>query len=197
MLVMMAVPPLLVFGAPLTLTLRTLPPDSRRSLVRELQDPAFRPLTGRWAPVFLSVDYYLTMYLYQLTPIHSFTEQHPLAHFAIHQYFLLCGLLFWLPIAGVDPVRFRPSARTKQVMIWLGVPAFAVLGAIELAKGDTATGWAYVATGIALTAFGGALVAARSRVRRGPLASPRTPRSRGESERRSDGRAARSPSPIA
>jgi putative copper resistance protein D len=162
LLVMMAVPPLLVFGAPITLLLRTLPVGARRAIVRELKDPAFKPLSGRWAPWFLAADYYLTLFIYQLTPLHSLTEQHPVAHFAMHQYMLVCGLLFWLPIAGVDPVRFRPSQRTKHLMLAAGMPLFALLGTIELAKGDGATGWAYIAGGAILTSAGSMIVQART-----------------------------------
>jgi putative membrane protein len=162
MLVMMAVPALLAFAAPITLLLRTLPAGGRRALVRELQDPAFRPLSGRWAPILLGIDYYLTMFAYQLTPLSAYAEHHTVVHFAVHQYFLLCGFLFWLPIAALDPVRFHPTARVKRLMIGAGVPAFALLGAIEIAKGDTTTGWAYVVTGVALTLAGALWVADRA-----------------------------------
>lgn len=170
MLVMMAVPPLLAFAAPITLLLRTLPTNARRAVVRQLKDPAFKPLSGRWAPVVLCVDYYLTMLAYQLTPLHSLSEQSGVWHAAFHQYFLLCGMLFWLPVAAVDPVRFRPSPRAKRLMIGAGLPAFALLGAIELAKGDATTGWAYIVSGGILTALAAVVVAARER---GPNAAIR------------------------
>jgi cytochrome c oxidase assembly factor CtaG len=151
MLVMMAVPPLLAFGAPLTLLLRTLSPAGRRTVVRVLDDPAMRLWRGRWAGIWLCVDYYLTMYVYQLTPLRSFAERHAGVHVAVHGYFLLCGVLFWLPVAGLDPTRYRPRPRVKQAMVALGLPAFALLGAIELAKGEQATGVAYIVTGVVLT----------------------------------------------
>lgn len=153
MLVMMAIPALFVLSAPITLLLRALPIRTRRLVVRELHDPALRPLSGRWAPVLLAADYYLTMYAYELTPMRTLADQHALVHIGVHQYFLLCGLLFWLPIVGVDPVRLRPSRRVKQLMILAGLPAFAVLGAIRLIQGDPATGWTYLITGTALTVF--------------------------------------------
>src|SRR5206468_2314457 len=43
MLAMMAIAPLLAFAAPITLLLRTLPIRARKAVVRELNDPAFRP----------------------------------------------------------------------------------------------------------------------------------------------------------
>ena len=154
MLVMMAVAPLLVFGAPLTLLLRTLRPRGRRMVVGVLDDPALRMWRGRWAGVWLCVDYYLTMYVYQLTPLRSFAEKHAGVHVAVHGYFLLCGVMFWLPIAGLDPTRYRPAPWVKQAMVAMGLPAFVLLGAIELAQGRRATGVAYIVSGVVLTLLG-------------------------------------------
>ena len=121
MLTMMAVPPLLVLGAPITLLLRTLVPRRRPALVRLLDDPTFAMMSGPRAPLMLTLDYYLTMYVYQLTPLHAWSEQSPELHFIVHQYFLLCGLFFWWPVVAADPVRLRLSANAKRVMVWLGL----------------------------------------------------------------------------
>lgn len=163
MLVMMAVPPLLLYAAPVTLLLRTLPPPGRREVVRFMGESVLRFLNHRRAAMVLCADYYLTMFLYQLTPIHAVTEESPVLHVVVHQYFLICGLCFWFPIAAVDPVRVRLASGVKQLLVGLGLPAFALLGAIELALGDAATGWAYVISGAGLTAAGMGLVAWHSR----------------------------------
>jgi cytochrome c oxidase assembly factor CtaG len=159
MLLMMGAPPLLAFGAPITLLFRSISPRARRIVVGELRDSSLRLLSGRYAAALLAVDYFLSMYVYQLTPVRTFSEQHSLPHLAVHAYFLICGAAFWWPVAASDPTRLRLSARTKRLMVAAGVPAFALLGLIELAKGDTTTGWAYVAAGTALSAAGLALVA--------------------------------------
>jgi cytochrome c oxidase assembly factor CtaG len=164
MLVMMAVAPLLALGAPLTLLLRSLPIQARRLVVRELRGSSLRVFGGRFAALILAVDYYLTMYVYELTPLRSLAERHGLVHAAVHLYFLLCGILFWLPVAGVDPVRLRPSPRVKAAMVAIGLPAFAVLGTIELERGQSATGWAYVISGAAMTFLGLALLGASKRL---------------------------------
>jgi cytochrome c oxidase assembly factor CtaG len=161
LLTMMAAPPLLVLGAPITLLLRTLAPRRRPAIVRLLDDPSFAMLSGPRAPLMLTLDYYLTMYIYQLTPLHTWSEQSTDLHFIVHQYFLFCGLFFWWPVVAADPVRLRLSASTRRLMVWLGLPAFGLLGVIELAAGSTTTGWSYLAGGAALTLAGGAVVAAR------------------------------------
>jgi putative membrane protein len=182
MLTMMAVPPLLVLGAPITLLLRTLAPRRRPAVTHLLDDPAFAMLSAPRAPLMLSLDYYLTMFVYQLTPLHTWSEQSTDLHFIVHQYFLLCGLFFWWPVIAVDPVRLRLSAAAKRTMVGLGLPAFALLGGLELATGATATGVAYLACGAALTLVGGAVVAARARGGWGVVPSSAVrPRALGES----------------
>lgn len=163
MLTMMAAAPLLVLGAPITLLLRTLAPRRRPTLVRLLDDPSFAMMSGPRAPLLLTLDYYLTMFVYQLTPLRTWSEQSTELHFIVHQYFLSCGLFFWWPVVAADPVRLRLSASAKRVMVWLGLPAFGLLGAIELAAGLTATGLSYLASGAVLTLAGAALVAVRAR----------------------------------
>jgi putative membrane protein len=181
MLTMMAVPPLLVLGAPITLLLRTLAPRRRPALVRLLDDPSFAMMSGPRAPLMLTLDYYLTMYVYQLTPLHTWSEQSTELHFIVHQYFLLCGLFFWWPVVAVDPVRLRLSAGAKRVMVSLGLPAFGLLGAIELAAGSTSTGVAYLVSGALLTLAGAAVVATRARGS-GALTPASAPRPRPLSE---------------
>ncbi len=162
LLTMMAAPPLLVLGAPITLLLRTLAPRRRPGIVRLLDDPSFAMLSGPRAPLMLTLDYYLTMYVYQLTPLHTWSEQSADLHFIVHQYFLFCGLFFWWPVVAADPVRLRLSASARRVMVWLGLPAFGLLGVIELAAGSPAAGWSYLAGGAALTLAGAAVVAVRA-----------------------------------
>ena len=120
-------------------------------------------MSGPRAPLMLTLDYYLTMYVYQLTPLHTWSEQSTELHFIVHQYFLLCGLFFWWPIVAADPVRLRLSANAKRVMVWLGLPAFGLLGVIELATGSTATGVSYLVCGAVLTVVGAGVVAIRAR----------------------------------
>jgi putative membrane protein len=155
MLTMMAVPPLLVLGAPITLLLRTLAPRRRPALVRLLADPSFAMMSGPRAPLMLALDYYLTMYVYQLTPLHTWSEQSTELHFIVHQYFLLCGLFFWWPIVAADPVRLRLSAVAKRV--------------------------AYLVSGAVLTLAGAAVVATRARGS-GALTPASAPRPRPLSE---------------
>lgn len=180
MLTMMAVPPLLVLGAPITLVLRTLAPRRRPAIVRLLDDPSFQMLSGPRAPLLLTLDYYLTMYVYQLTPLRTWSEQNADLHFIVHQYFLLCGLFFWWPVVAADPVRLRLTAAAKRTMVWLGLPAFGLLGAIELVTGSSATGLAYLVCGAALTLAAAAVIAVRTGAVTRMATSPSRPAALGE-----------------
>jgi hypothetical protein len=130
-----------------------------------MTDSVLRHLNHHRALLVLCADYYLSMFVYQLTPIHTVSEESPVLHFAVHQYFLLCGLCFWFPIAGVDPVRLRLSAGTKQRLVAIGLPAFGLLGGIQLALGNVAAGWAYMASGATLSVLGLGLISWHARRR--------------------------------
>jgi putative membrane protein len=173
LVLMMAAPPLLVFGAPVTLILRTLSPQRRRGFASVLQDPAMKIVDSRMAGAFVTVDYYGTMFVYLLTPLYRLSLEHPAVHYAVHVYFLICGLLFWLPLAGIDPTRWRPAYRTKLLVLALGVPAYLALSLTLLLGGaisryntvaDTHLGgWALLAGGAVLSVAGLAVVASHRR----------------------------------
>ncbi len=177
LVVMMAVPPLLVLGAPLTLLLRTVSPRARHEIVAVMKDPAMKATSGRRAGIALTVEYHATMFLVLLTPLYGWSIAHESVHVAVHAYLLTCGLLFWMPLAGKDPAAWRPSFRTKLWVVAAGIPANVVLGLLVASRsdplggvgslGDTqAGGWVLAAGGIALTLAGLALLVARQRAGR-------------------------------
>ena len=132
LVLMMLAAPLLAAGAPITLALRTLGTRGRRRLVGVLQDPAMRPLSGRAAAILVPLDFYGSMVIYLLTPLYALSLDYEAAHIAAHAYFLSCGLLFWAPMLGVDPVRWRPRPKTARLLVACGFPASALLTAALL-----------------------------------------------------------------
>src|SRR4051794_1626804 len=115
-LVMSIAPPLLALGAPVTLCLQVLSPRRARGLVALLHHPALRAVCGPRAAWHLPLDYYGVTALYLFTPAHGWSETSTFAHVAVHAVLLTCGLLFWVPIVGVDATGWRPSYRTR---LWL------------------------------------------------------------------------------
>jgi cytochrome c oxidase assembly factor CtaG len=167
LVVMMAVPPLLVLGSPITLLLRSVSPRARREIVGILHDPAMKPFSGPVAGVGLTLEYHGTMFLVMLTGVYGFTLHHEWAHVATHFYLFLCGLLFWMPLAGRDPTGFRPPYRAKIAMVGAGIPAYVLLGLLMSGRDETAA-WVLGAGGVALTLAGlGLLVAQRAGRRTG------------------------------
>lgn len=124
-LLMMVAPPLLALGAPITLALRSTAGSARRRLLGLLRDPSVRSVITR--PAVLLLDYNLTMAIYLFTPLYRLSLEHVWLHILMHFYFLLCGLLFWLPIAGVDPVPGRLSVRNRIALATVAIPINAAI----------------------------------------------------------------------
>jgi putative membrane protein len=177
LLLMTVAAPLLAAGAPFTLVLRTLRPAGRRRLMRVLKDPAMRPLGDARAGVLVPLDYYGTMAVYLLTPLYALSADHATIHVLAHLYFLSCGMVFWMSILAVDPVRWRPGSGIARRLVLLGVPTAAALGALLVAvpgvvrgvssSGAADGGVALVVGTLASTLFGLLVL----RVARGPARS--------------------------
>jgi cytochrome c oxidase assembly factor CtaG len=165
LMIMMAAPPLLVLGAPMTLLLRSLSPTARREIVAVLRDPAMKSVSGRAGGVGLTIEYYGTMFLVMLSPLYKLSLEHETIHIAVHLYLITCGLLFWMPLVGRDPAGWRPSRQAKTAMVALGLPANlalailvgargAPLGGIGTLSATHAAAWTLGAGGVTLTVAG-------------------------------------------
>jgi cytochrome c oxidase assembly factor CtaG len=135
LILMMVAPPLLALGAPITLVLAVLKRPGRRRVMGLLRDPAMRMVDGPAAAWLLPLDYYGSMFVYMLTPLYRESEVNAAFHEFVHAYFLACGLLLWLPLIGRYPARWRPTFRTKLVVVAIGVPLYALLGILVGAEG--------------------------------------------------------------
>jgi cytochrome c oxidase assembly factor CtaG len=82
---------------------------------------------------------------------------------------LACGLMFWVPMLGQDPVAWRPTLRLKLALVTAGVPIYIAITAAMFAEGtfispehslaDIHRGAAAMLVGgVALTLAGDALV---------------------------------------
>ena len=160
--VLMSVAPLLlVLGAPVTLALQALSPAQGRRLVAVLRSRPIRALCGRAASGHLFVEYYGLMFLYLLTPATALAARNETFHVSVHAAFFLCGLLFWAPVIGVDPVGWKPSRTLRLGLVAAGVPMNAALA--------VATGhWSTLLVTETAALFGLVVVVARDvRVRTG------------------------------
>lgn len=135
LVLMMVAAPLLALGAPVRLCFAAGSGTVRRFVAEILHDPSMRLITGTTAAVLLPLDYFGSMAVYLLTPLYRLSEVNQGFHEFVHVYFLACGLMFWVPMLGQDPVAWRPSVRLKLALVTAGVPIYVAISAAMFAEG--------------------------------------------------------------
>jgi cytochrome c oxidase assembly factor CtaG len=118
MLIMVA-PPLFIFGQPITLLLHA----SRNPL----HSWAKRVLRSRVAsfftwPVFGCVAYTVAVIGAHLTGFANLVQTNQAVHNAEHALFLVVGYLFFLPILGREPIRWRLTYPVRFIILVLIMP---------------------------------------------------------------------------
>jgi cytochrome c oxidase assembly factor CtaG len=114
--------PLLVFGAPVTLALRSARPPARRMLTRALHSRAARLLAH---PVTGWTAFALVMWATHYSGIYDAALESEPLHVLEHALFLGAAVLFWVPVAGVDPVpRLARPLRVVYLLAALPVQSF-------------------------------------------------------------------------
>jgi cytochrome c oxidase assembly factor CtaG len=119
LLLLMVVPPLLIAGQPLTLLLHASRNPLHAWTKRVLRSRVASFLT--W-PVFGAVAYALGVMAAHLTAIANYVERNQTAHNAEHALFVIIGYLFYLPLIGSEPIRWRLSYPVRFVVLVLLMP---------------------------------------------------------------------------
>ncbi len=119
LLLLMVAPPLLIAGQPLTLLLHASRNPLHTWTKRALRSPVASFLT--W-PVFGAIAYALAVLATHLSAVANYVEQNQAAHNAEHALFVLIGYLFYLPILGSEPIRWRLSYPIRFVILVLLMP---------------------------------------------------------------------------
>ena len=132
MLLTMVAAPLLALGAPITLALRVAKGPTRRRMVRVLHSPPLRVVGN---PLVAWVLFTLTLYGLYFSPLFDLTLRQPLVHDLVHLHFLAAGLLFWWPLVGLDPSRWRLPHIARLLFVFLMVPFHAFLGVAIMNSG--------------------------------------------------------------
>lgn len=122
----------LVFGAPVSLTLRSSPAGFSRWLVRFLQKPFVRIISHPVSALFLNIG---GMYLLYLTPLYAQMLHSTILHALVHWHFLMAGCLFTWAIAGPDPAPHRPGAVFRLVTVFVSMATHAFLAKVMYAYG--------------------------------------------------------------
>jgi putative copper resistance protein D len=126
LLLTMVAPPMLLQGAPITLLLRGASSARRRRWILPVLDSrAVRALTH---PLLGWVGFALVMWGSHFSPLFDAALADDGVHAAEHALFLGAGLLFWLPVAGVDPSPHRLGHAARVGYLLLGLPQNSFLG---------------------------------------------------------------------
>lgn len=127
LLLVMAAPPLLIFGQPITLLMHASRNPLHTWVKRVVRSPVASFLT--W-PAFGLAAYAAAIVVAHLTGLANLTARDPVAHEAEHVAFLVIGYLFLLPIIGSEPIKWRLSYPTKLVLLFLVMPVDTFTGLV-------------------------------------------------------------------
>lgn len=125
MLLQFVAAPLLLLGAPVTLALRVASPPVRAWLLRVLHSRAVRTATHpivAWS-VFVAVNWG-----WQFSPLYNLALESDAVHYLQHAVYLGSALLFWWPIAGVDPAPRKLAFPGRAAYLALAIPQNSFLG---------------------------------------------------------------------
>jgi putative copper resistance protein D len=126
MLIMIA-PPLLVLAQPVTLLLHASRNPVHTWAKRAVRSGVVTFLT--WPPFVLAL-YAATIAGTHLTGLMSLVMTNPALHDAEHALYLVVGYLFFLPILGSEPIRWRLSYPIRFVMLVVAMPVDTFTGLV-------------------------------------------------------------------
>ena len=132
MLLTMVAAPLLALGAPVTLALRVARGRTRRRMTRVLHSP---PLKVIGHPLVAWVLFTMSLYALYFSPLFDLTLRNQQVHDLVHLHFLAVGLLFWWPVVGLDPSRWRLPHIARLGFVFLMIPFHAFLGVAIMNSG--------------------------------------------------------------
>jgi cytochrome c oxidase assembly factor CtaG len=127
LLLIMVAPPLLVVGEPFTLLLHASRNPLHSWAKRVIRSRVVSFLT--WPPFGL-VAYIVTIVATHLTGLTDLTLRNPLLHDAEHVLYLVVGYLFFLPLLGREPIRWRVSYPIRILVLFLAMPVDTFTGLV-------------------------------------------------------------------
>jgi len=126
LLLAMVAPPLLALGAPVTLMLRVATPGvRRRALLPFLHSRLVKAVS--WPPLGWAI-FAAVMWATHFSPLFNAALDNEALHFAEHLLYLVAGALFWWPVVGADPIRWRLSPVGRMVYLASQMPFNTAVG---------------------------------------------------------------------
>jgi putative membrane protein len=134
MLLELVAAPLLLLGAPATLALRAATPSVRSRLLTVLHS---RIVTVLSFPLLAWVLFAAVNWGWHFSKLYDLALETPWLHDIQHLTFLGAALLFWWPVIGADPARWRLPHPVRLFYLFLAMPQNSFLG-IALMSAPTA-----------------------------------------------------------
>jgi cytochrome c oxidase assembly factor CtaG len=128
MLIMVA-PPLLVAGRPVTLLLHASRNPLHTWTKAVIRSRVVAALT---CPPVAATLYLATIVGTHLTGFMNLTLQHQGVHDAEHALYLVTGYLYFLPLLGSEPIRWRMSFPARFLLLALSMPVDTFVGVVIL-----------------------------------------------------------------
>jgi putative copper resistance protein D len=125
MLLQLVAAPLLLAGAPITLTLRVASPTWRRRLLAVLHSPVVKAISF---PVVAWVFFAATNWGWHYSTLYDDALENQALHYLQHAHFLFAALLFWWPALGADPSPWRLPHPVRLFYLFLAMPQQSFLG---------------------------------------------------------------------
>jgi putative copper resistance protein D len=125
MLLELVAAPLLLLGAPATLALRAASPSVRRRLLTVLHS---RPLAVLTFPLVTWLLFAAVNWGWHFSTLYDQALESPPLHYLQHASFLGAALLFWWPVVGADPARWRLPRPARLFYLFLAMPQNSFLG---------------------------------------------------------------------
>jgi len=127
LMLIMVVPPMLIAGQPITLLLHASRNPLHSWVKRPLRSRAASFLT--WPP-FGFAAYAVAIVVAHLTSVANLVATDQTAHDAEHVAFLVLGYLFFLPVTGSEPIRWRLSYPARLLLLFLVMPVDTFTGVV-------------------------------------------------------------------
>ncbi|HET6381450.1 MAG TPA: cytochrome c oxidase assembly protein [candidate division Zixibacteria bacterium] len=125
MLLELVAAPLLLLGAPATLALRAATPSVRRRLLAFLHSRALALLTF---PLLTWIAFAAVNWGWHFSTLYDDALESVPLHYFQHATFLGAALLFWFPVIGADPSRWRLPHPVRLLYLFLAMPQNSFLG---------------------------------------------------------------------
>jgi cytochrome c oxidase assembly factor CtaG len=132
LLLLMVAPPLLITGQPVTLLLHASRNPLHTWTKKVLRS---RVLAGPTWPPFGVALYVATIVGTHLTGFMNLVETNAAVHDGEHALYLIAGYLYFLPLIGREPIRWRVSYPSRIFLLFVAMPVDAFTGLVLGSEG--------------------------------------------------------------